>query len=666
MRIIPLIGISAAGVAGLAYLPRFWLKAELRAVTALPDGYVDIDRTVDEIVFPALGIDPDQALAFLQSLPSYMEFERWVGAHAKDICDRTSAVNAAVQAFALPADLTAWQALHEHVKGGRRPDQPEIVPAVSSNAVGPLGALHLPRLWAKGLLHATGFLPDGYNTGRGGADTFAATSLGLDMAASVQFITEQRPAYPAYEAWVIANGRHVDPAVVAAYNTAAALREKPEAAAAEIREFSGVADATLRRTIVLNDLDDWHTLHQAVRAQRAAPPARLRTKRSVTSSLDAGAALPARLAGKREIARNALAQAFTGVTADGKPVPALFPVRETGLSLEPLVHAATAFLASLAEGDRRAATFAIDSAAWRSWHNIHPNLMRHGICLEEAGERQRALALALVRESMSAAGYALATGIMKLNEHLGRISGRPEEFGEWFYWLSIMGTPSVTEPWGWQIDGHHLIVNCFVLGDQIVLTPNFMGSEPVVAATEPFMGTRVFAQEEEAGWALMTALTPEQRARATIATMLPVDVLGGAACDNLVLPYEGIPYSVLSQHQRELLLQLIEIYVGRVCAGHAAIELEAAKAHLQETHFAWIGTFGEGNPFYYRVHSPVVLIEFDHQAGTVFDNLEPSRNHVHTVVRTPNGNDYGKDLLRAHYRRFDHQHAGSAHRQGLE
>ncbi len=44
-----------------------------------------------------------------------------------------------------------------------------------------------------------------------------------------------------------------------------------------------------------------------------------------------------------------------------------------------------------------------------------------------------------------------------------------------------MGTPSATEPWGWQLDGHHLIINYFVLGDQVVMTPSFFGSEPVIA-----------------------------------------------------------------------------------------------------------------------------------------------------------------------------------------
>jgi hypothetical protein len=139
--------------------------------------------------------------------------------------------------------------------------------------------------------------------------------------------------------------------------------------------------------------------------------------------------------------------------------------------------------------------------------DIHPWLMRHGVCLADFGSDQRKAALALLQESMSAAGYRIARDIRKLNEHALEITGKPEESGEWLYWVSMFGTPSPSEPWGWQIDGYHLNVNCFVLGDQLVLTPNFMGSEPVLARFGKYAGTRVFAAEEEQGYALMRTLS---------------------------------------------------------------------------------------------------------------------------------------------------------------
>ena len=62
--------------------------------------------------------------------------------------------------------------------------------------------------------------------------------------------------------------------------------------------------------------------------------------------------------------------------------------------------------------------------------------------------------------------------------------------------------------------------------------------------------------------------------------------------------------------------------------------------------------------FYYRIHSPVILIEFDHQRPIGTRHLPapdvPTRQHIHVIVRTPNGNDYGKDLLRQHLRAHPH------------
>jgi hypothetical protein len=82
--------------------------------------------------------------------------------------------------------------------------------------------------------------------------------------------------------------------------------------------------------------------------------------------------------------------------------------------------------------------------------------------------------------------------------------------------------------------------------------------------------------------------------------------------------------------------------------------MNEVRAHLADTHFAWMGGTDEESVFYYRIHSPVILIEFDHQRGIALDEPEPTRQHIHTVVRTPNGNDYGADLLRQHYQRTRH------------
>jgi hypothetical protein len=230
--------------------------------------------------------------------------------------------------------------------------------------------------------------------------------------------------------------------------------------------------------------------------------------------------------------------------------------------------------------------------------------------------------------------------------------------------LSLFGQPSDVTPWGWQLDGHHLIINCFALGDQLVLTPHFSGSEPLHAESGPYAHTRVFAEEEAAGLRLMRSLSTEQQATTRIGTFLPRDVVVGAQADNLELPFAGIRSGQLSPGQRALLVELMGIYVGRIRPGHDEIRMEEVMAHLDETLFAWIGGQDNEQPFYYRVHSPVILIEFDHIPGVIYDNTEPTRRHIHTIVRTPNGNDYGADLLRQHYLDHDYTHPHSPHRSG--
>jgi hypothetical protein len=128
--------------------------------------------------------------------------------------------------------------------------------------------------------------------------------------------------------------------------------------------------------------------------------------------------------------------------------------------------------------------------------------------------------------------------------------------------------------------------------------------------------------------------------------------MASAASDNIRLPYAGVCFADMSTAQQRLLLATVETYIGRIRPGHAEIRLDEVKRHLGQTYFAWIGACDDTSPFYYRVQSPVVLIEFDHQRGIHLQNDEPTRAHIHTVVRTPNGNDYGKDLLRQHYARF--------------
>jgi hypothetical protein len=354
-----------------------------------------------------------------------------------------------------------------------------------------------------------------------------------------------------------------------------------------------------------------------------------------------------------------LAEPFKGITVDGSLVPGLYSIRSTGVSTEPVVAAARAFLAALSEEQRQRSAFAVDDAEWRKWANMHM-YVRQGVSFEELGDAPRAAARGLLGAALSAKGLTLSEDIMRLNHTLGELNGDNfVEYGEGKYWLSVMGEPSATEPWGFQLDGHHLIVNYFVLGDQVVMTPAFWGSEPAVATAGTYAGTAILQEEQHAGLAMVRSLTEPQRARAIVkAAKTGNDIKTQAFSDNVVLPFEGVPASSLTAAQRRQLLDLVQLFVGNLREGHARVHMADIEARLDDTYFAWIGEMGDDAAYYYRIHSPVVLIEFDHQTPVglrhVYPPGVPNRDHIHAVVRTPNGNDYGKDLLRQHHERHPH------------
>jgi hypothetical protein len=341
-----------------------------------------------------------------------------------------------------------------------------------------------------------------------------------------------------------------------------------------------------------------------------------------------------------------LAQPFRGLTASGEVEGDLFPLRKTGATLKPMRDAVAAFIVSLDDSQREAVFFDVDGKTWRTWSNIHRNLMRHGLCLVELGETQRELAYGILRASFGAEAYETARSAMKLNETLAEMTKLPLEFGEYFNWISLFGGPSEENPWGWQLDGHRCNINCFALGDQMVLSPMLLGSEPILAEAGKYKGLTVLRAEEARGFAFMGALTPEQRKAATIGMDLPFDGYASGFQDNVVVPYAGVISTAITPAQRGQLLDLIRLYTDRLMPGQAEVRFKEVEAHFDNTYFSWIGEFGDEAPFYYRVHSPVIFIEFYHRPGVALPNTGYNRRHAHALVRTPNGNDCGRELLR--------------------
>ena len=370
----------------------------------------------------------------------------------------------------------------------------------------------------------------------------------------------------------------------------------------------------------------------------------------VVSQVDAQQRSPRRGRFDAQI-KAALAEPYRGIYYLDVPPTGLFPIQKTGVSTEPVRQSAKAFLASLSKEDRKKTVFPVDDIEWRKWDNRH-FYVRQGVGFDKMTKGQRELAFNLLRTSLSARGLKQTQDIMKLNGTLAELTQRFDEYGQWLYWITIMGEPSATKPWGWQLDGHHVVINYFVLGDQVVMSPVFMGSEPVKAESGKFKGTIVSQAEQNKGLAFINALNKAQRTKAIVANeKRPTNTVAESFKDNQVLDYIGIKCKELDKRQKEQLLDLINVYVGNMAKGHAKVKLTEVKKHLDGTYFGWMGGTDKDSVFYYRIQSPVILIEFDHQRPVALNRSSiPTRQHTHTVVRTPNGNDYGKDLLRQHYK----------------
>ncbi|MFI6073882.1 DUF3500 domain-containing protein [Actinoplanes sp. NPDC051343] len=364
---------------------------------------------------------------------------------------------------------------------------------------------------------------------------------------------------------------------------------------------------------------------------------------------------------------------FRGVTTDGTLLEGRYALADEGFDARTATAAATALIDTLSEGERAKACYAIDAPEWRDWYNPEWPMNSHGIRLDEVDDRVRDAVTTLMRACFSDDGYLKTEQVRIANLFLGELYDLRTIMNEWSYHFLLFGEPSETEPWGWNLYGHHLALNCLIIGGQIVVSPTFQGAEPTVIDRGDGHQFELFQREALTGIELMRSLPSSLQDQAqTYREMRDPAMpdgrwhfaderqLGGAYQDNRIIPYEGISARSLQSAQQGMLRDVVASFLDLLPQRPFDARMRQIEAALDETWFSWIGPTDGVSPFYYRVQSPVVLVEFDTHSGVWLTNTEPARFHVHTLVRTPNGNDYGKDLLRQHYAEADH-HTGNTH-----
>jgi uncharacterized protein DUF3500 len=310
-----------------------------------------------------------------------------------------------------------------------------------------------------------------------------------------------------------------------------------------------------------------------------------------------------------------------------------------------MVRAANEFLGTLTPEQRAKAVFAFDDAERLNWHFIPRE--RRGLPFKEMTEAQRAAARRLLQAGLSQRGYLKANTIIELELVLRETGGNPTVRDPELYFFSIFGSPAANRLWGWRTEGHHLSLNFTVANDSLVATaPSFFGANPAHVRSGSRQGLRALAAEEDLARALVSALDSSQRAVAVLPIEAPRELITGNAGQVDPLTPAGISIKQLRANQSAMLLRLVDEYLARMTpevAKQRRARLE--RSDFSAVTFAWAGSLESGKPHYYRVQGPTFLIEYD--------NTQNDANHIHSVWRDFAG-DFGRDLLREHYRSSTH------------
>lgn len=303
------------------------------------------------------------------------------------------------------------------------------------------------------------------------------------------------------------------------------------------------------------------------------------------------------------------------------------------------------FLSSLNDNQKKKAQYTFDNEERFNWHYVPKS--RNGLPLKELTAKQREAALSLLKASLSEQGYKKATSIMELENVLRQVEGRAS--GDTYrdhlnYYITIFGTPSKDKPWGWRLEGHHVSLNfSSVKGMVESSTPSFFGSNPATVPSGESKGEQVLKQEMALGFSLVNSLSDAQLKTALLSEAAPGEIITRNDRQVDAPDPEGISVSALTEEQKKIFMQLLDVYVKNYAFGFSSKLMDKIqKAGIENLRFAWAGSRQPGAGHYYRIQGPMLLIEYD--------NTQNNANHIHSVVRDLT-NDFAGDILREHYAR---------------
>jgi hypothetical protein len=314
--------------------------------------------------------------------------------------------------------------------------------------------------------------------------------------------------------------------------------------------------------------------------------------------------------------------------SDASYVVATFEPAFDRHSPEDLAAAANNFIESLDDQLRREAALPFDDPERSQWTNLPRQPNDGGVCLGRLNEAQIQKVCQLMASLFSREGYDKICQIMWGDDQLLN-NGRPQPgFGTDEYAVMVFGKPSPIEPWAFQLDGHHLGVNVTVHGDEIFLSPSFVGAQPeeFSIAGQKF---RPFAGEVDDAYALIGLLNDRQRDQAVL-TNTRGGLRSGPGQDGVVPPAEGVECASFDEGQRDALVKLLGNWVNLLPPKHATARMEELVKEIDQMRFSWNGEIDPRSDMSYAIQGPTLIVEFSCQGRG-----DRPLDHLHSIYRDP-------------------------------
>jgi len=308
-----------------------------------------------------------------------------------------------------------------------------------------------------------------------------------------------------------------------------------------------------------------------------------------------------------------------------------------------VADSARRFLVSLDEAQRKQVLIAFDSANRLDWHYIPRS--RSGLSLADMKPAQAELARALFAAVLNQRGLELLDGVRLLEGVLREQQGSFRDPDR--YYVSVFGTPG-RFPWGWRFEGHHLSLNVSLpAAAHIAVTPFFVGAHPATVQGGAHKGLRLLGASEDLARAIMTGLSEPQQRIALIADRPFGDIVASPQREQDLGQPRGLDLGAISSAARQRVEALMDRFLGTLTPDLVpAQKRRVLEQGLDRFRFAWAGSVQPGEAYYFRIHGPATLIEYD--------NTQNSANHIHSVWRDLAA-DFGTDVLAEHYRRQRHR-----------